>query len=207
MIKYSIHTLLTILLGMAVWVPANAGQTPPTASSSLQAGAPFDVGEIPTACPDSFMEPSTEGPYYKTGSPERRDLFEDGIPGETVILAGYVYDKNCRPIPGAWLDFWQADGKGNYDNRGFTLRGHQYTDTDGKYRLRTVLPGEYPGRTNHIHVKVRGYEGGAATTSQLYFPGSRLNESDFIFSPAMLVTLTTGKNGEKIAFFNFKLNQ
>ena len=218
MFSHTGNTLFTILFGMAVLIPANADQTQPgtsnnptgvlsTSSPSSPAGASFDVEEIPIPCPESFFVQATEGPYYKTGSPERRDLLEDGIPGVPIILAGYVFDKNCRPITGAWIDFWQADGNGEYDNRGFKLRGHQYTDTDGKYLLRTVLPGEYPGRTKHIHVKVRGHKSGPTATSQLYFPGSKLNESDFLFSPATVVTVTTGKNGEKVAFFNFKLNQ
>ena len=216
MLRQSGNTLFTLLFGMAVLMPANAEQTPPGTSdsptgvvsappSSSPAGASFDAGEIPIPCPESFIDQATEGPYYKSGSPERRDLLEEGTPGEPVILTGYVFDKNCRPVPEAWIDFWQADGNGDYDNRGFRLRGHQYSDKDGKYLLRTVLPGEYPGRTKHIHVKVRSHKGGPTATSQLYFPGSKLNESDYLFSPAMLVTLTTGKNGEKIAFFNFKL--
>lgn len=218
MFRKSANTFLILLFGMAVLMPADADQTSQTMSdnpagivseipTASRSEASLDVGEIPIPCPESFMERATEGPYYKTGSPERRDLLEEGIPGVPIILTGYVYDKKCRPIPEAWIDFWQTDGNGSYDNRGYKLRGHQYTDKNGKYLLRTVLPGEYPGRTNHIHVKVRGHKGGAVTTSQLYFPGSRLNESDRIFSSTMLVTVTTGKNGEKVAFFNFRLNQ
>jgi hypothetical protein len=69
--------------------------------------------------------------------------------------AGTVYDVKGDPIPGAWLDFWQADGAGRYDNTGFQFRGHQFTDAAGRYVLKTVISGEYPGRTPHIHVKLR----------------------------------------------------
>ena len=218
MLRKSFCVLLMLLYGLALSIPAGAGQAPSGAfesppelvSQSSPTAAPgmsFEVGEIPLPCPAAFVAPATEGPYYKTGSPERRNLLTEGIPGEPITVTGYVFDRNCRPIPGAWIDFWQTDGDGRYDNRGFRLRGHQYTDRDGKYLLRTVFPGEYPGRTNHIHVKVRAHEGAATVTSQLYFQGSALNESDFIFNPAMLTTITTGKNGEKIAFFNFRLNR
>ncbi|MDB9822443.1 dioxygenase [Deltaproteobacteria bacterium] len=162
--------------------------------------------DIPAVCPRNFVDQQTEGPYYKTGSPERTDLIEEGVAGEPVILTGYVFDKDCNPVPGAWLDFWQADGNGDYDNRGYMLRGHQYTDQQGKYILRTVIPGEYPGRTNHIHLKVRGQTGDAIITSQLYFPAGRLNKSDRIFDESMLVTLSKSSDGRNMAFFNFRLN-
>jgi protocatechuate 3,4-dioxygenase beta subunit len=109
---------------------------------AIATGALPTPGDDRTQCPEEFVDPSTEGPYYKNGSPERMDLVEEGIVGEPVELSGYVFDKNCNPVPGAWLDFWQADGNGSYDNRGYKLRGHQFTDTDGKYLSRTYQP--YP---------------------------------------------------------------
>src|SRR3954447_6103967 len=106
-------------------------------------------------CSGTTTPSLTEGPYYKAGSPERTSLLEANMPGTKVVLTGYVYDKNCRPVAHAWLDFWQADANGRYDNSGYTLRGHQYTDANGRYTLETVEPGEYPGRTVHFHVKVQ----------------------------------------------------
>jgi protocatechuate 3,4-dioxygenase beta subunit len=96
--------------------------------------------------------PTTEGPYYTADTPERTSLTEPGVVGTKLVLTGYVLDTDCTPIPGAWLDFWQADGNGQYDNTGYRLRGHQFTDDDGRYYLETVIPGLYPGRP-HIHVK------------------------------------------------------
>ncbi len=84
-----------------------------------------------------------EGPYYTEGSPERTNIVEEGTPGSKLILEGRVLDRNGNPIPRAWLDFWHADGTGHYDNEGFNLRGHQYADKDGRYRLETVRPKEY----------------------------------------------------------------
>ena len=90
--------------------------------------------------------------------------------GTRLILVGYVLDQNCQPLPNAWLDFWQADANGEYDNAGYRLRGHQFTDAQGRYYLETILPGLYSSRPiEHIHVKVRP-EGGQEITSQLYFP-------------------------------------
>jgi protocatechuate 3,4-dioxygenase beta subunit len=167
----------------------------------------FSLDAMPSVCPETFMDTETEGPYYKTGSPERTDFVEDGTAGERFTLTGYVFDKDCKPVAGAWLDFWHADGKGVYDNERYRLRGHQFTDKQGRYILKTVAPGEYPGRTNHIHVKVSKQAGGASTTSQLYFPGGRLNSRDNIFNKSMLITIDQDKDGRKIGLFNFRLNQ
>lgn len=190
---------------MEFYVEAPSRNTAGTLLAASMNPALSDESLLP--CPDTFVYPETEGPYYKTGSPERRDLIEEGIPGEIITVTGYVFDMDCRSISGAWIDFWQADGNGNYDNRGYKLRGHQFTDEHGRYMLRTVLPGEYPGRTNHIHVKVRGGADGPVITSQLFFPGSRRNTSDRIFHPSMLVTVTVNDAGEKQGAFNFRLNQ
>ncbi len=59
------------------------------------------------------------------------------------------------PLANALLDFWQCDDAGVYDTRGFKLRGNQFTDAEGRYRLDTIVPGLYPGRTRHIHVKLQ----------------------------------------------------
>ncbi|MBA2399597.1 MAG: intradiol ring-cleavage dioxygenase [Bradyrhizobium sp.] len=128
----------------------------------------------------------TEGPYFKPSSPERIELFEEGMAGQPIELAGLVLTRGCKPVPGALLDFWQADGKGQYDNSGFRLRGHQFTDAEGRYRLRCVVPGVYPGRTRHIHVKVQP-RGGRVLTTQLYFPGEAKNRSDGLFRKELLV--------------------
>ena len=53
-----------------------------------------------------------EGPYYKAGSPERRNIAEPGTTGVPMILEGRVLDTQGRPVPGAWLDFWHANGDG-----------------------------------------------------------------------------------------------
>ena len=62
-------------------------------------------------------------------------------------IVGQVVDAACRPISGALLDFWQSDDRGRYDNQGYLLRGHQYANAKGEFRLDTLVPGEYPGRT------------------------------------------------------------
>ena len=128
----------------------------------------------------------TEGPYFKPQSPERRSLLEPGIDGRRLILSGFVMDPSCVRLPGMMLDFWQADADGEYDNSGLRLRGHQFTDDQGRYRLETIVPGVYPGRTRHIHVKVQS-RGTTILTSQLYFPGEVRNPSDWLFRQDLLL--------------------
>jgi protocatechuate 3,4-dioxygenase beta subunit len=136
----------------------------------------------------------TEGPYYKAGSPEQADLYQTGMAGTKLIVTGYVYDTNCQPVANALLDFWQADANGNYDNSGYTLRGHQYTDENGRFQLTTVVPGLYPGRTEHIHFKVQA-PNGQIITSQLFFPGVAQNDSDGIYNPNLLLSIQEAGDG------------
>jgi protocatechuate 3,4-dioxygenase beta subunit len=164
------------------------------------------VGELPATpmCAGSPTPKDYEGPFYKPSSPLRTSLLEPGIGGTKLVLTGFVLSKGCKPLAGAVLDFWHCDVNGDYDNRGFRLRGHQFTDAGGRYRLETIFPGEYPGRTRHIHVKVQA-QGGPLLTAQLYFPGNAGNEKDFLFKPALLMKLAAA-GGDKLGRFDFVLN-
>lgn len=124
--------------------------------------------------------------------------------GTRLALSGRVFSRDCRPVAGARLDFWQADASGTYDNAGYRLRGNQTTGSDGRYALDTVVPGEYPGRTEHIHVKVQGSATGTLTT-QLYFPGVSRNQQDSIFDPRLLLTVEPSATG-LAATFDFILD-
>jgi protocatechuate 3,4-dioxygenase beta subunit len=123
--------------------------------------------------------------------------------GTRVIVTGYVLTRDCRPVVRARLDFWQADDRGEYDNTGFRLRGHQFTDGAGRYSLETIFPGPYPGRTRHIHVKIQA-PNQVTLTTQLYFPGETRNQNDGIFNQALVVAVRDTADG-KIAAFTFIL--
>jgi len=146
----------------------------------------------------------TEGPFFKPSSPERADLIETGMAGQPIELAGFVLTRGCKPVPGALLDLWHADAKGDYDNSGFRLRAHQFADADGRFRFRTIVPGNYPGRTRHFHVKVQP-KGGRVLTTQLYFPGEPGNRKDELFRRELLIR--TAKNqGSLAGRFDFVLD-
>lgn len=170
-------------------------------SSAAAAGASFFVSELlaqgrlsPTPACGANSDPTprqTEGPFFTPNSPERQSLLEAGMKGQVLELSGLVLTRGCQPVRRALLDFWQADAEGAYDNRGFRLRGHQFTDGEGRYRLRTIVPARYPGRTPHIHVKVQAANRPALTT-QLYFPGEPGNARDSLFRSELQMRIAGG---------------
>src|SRR5829696_1008098 len=160
----------------------------PTAVTTTARTEPDGTLAQTPACDDGddATPEQTEGPYFLPDSPERTSLMESGVRGTRMVVAGRVLDTDCRPIKRALLDFWQADGDGEYDLEGFRLRGHQFTDARGRFRLVTVVPGLYPGRTRHIHVKAQRPNGEVLTT-QLYFRDEPRNSGDGIFDPALVM--------------------
>jgi protocatechuate 3,4-dioxygenase beta subunit len=165
-------------------VSATAVAWPHRGSSAASNEAPLtpacDDGDDPTPS-------QTAGPFFTPDSPERTSLRERGVTGTSLVLTGLVLTRDCRPIAGALLDFWHADDAGAYDNDGYRLRGHQFADDAGRYQLETIVPGLYPGRTRHFHVRVQAPAGPILTT-QLYFPDEPQNQRDRLFRPDLLVT-------------------
>ena len=138
----------------------------------------------------------TEGPFYTPNTPKRISLVEPGSKAPRLVVLGTVLSADCKPVPNALLDFWHSDERGEYDNRGFRYRGHQFADAQGRYRLETIVPAEYPGRTRHIHVKVQAPRGRILTT-QLYFAGDPGNRRDGLYRPEL--EMKKGK-GEETSF-------
>jgi protocatechuate 3,4-dioxygenase beta subunit len=144
---------------------------------------------VPTpACHDGDAAtlPEIEGPFFKPKSPLRSDLREPGLAGRPVELSGVVLARSCRPVANALVDLWHADDGGEYDNRGFRLRGHVFTDAQGRYAFRTIVPGLYPGRTRHFHVKVQAPKRPLLTT-QFYFPDEPQNCRDEFFHDGLVM--------------------
>jgi len=176
----------------------------PTWKGNARDAQPQELAQTP-ACSDG-EEPTPrqmEGPFFKPRSPQRTSLLEAGLRGTRIVVSGQVLSTGCRPVAGALLDFWQCDDAGEYDNSGYRLRGHQFSDSAGRYRLETIVPGVYPGRTRHIHVKVQAADGPVLTT-QLYFPGEPENRRDFLFRQELLLT-TTEAGDVRTGHFDFVL--
>ena len=164
-----------------------ASTSGPVSTSAATVAAAAAPSAAPACAADAALTPAeTEGPYFKAGSPERANLVEAGMSGTKLTVSGIVRAGGCTPVAHALIDVWQADATGAYDNVGYRLRGHVFTDAEGRYSFQTVVPGEYPGRTPHVHVKVQAPNGPVLTT-QLYLPGIASNTRDGIFQPQMLL--------------------
>ncbi len=120
------------------------------------------VVEGATTMPDCVLTPGQEeGPFYIDLAQVRQDIVENR-PGVPLALALTVVDSDtCEPIRDAAVDIWHCDALGVYSgepsegSEGETyLRGIQLTDGNGLAEFATIYPGQYPGRTTHIHVKV-----------------------------------------------------
>lgn len=143
-----------------------------------------------TLGPSCVVRPEqTEGPYFVDERLNRSDIRSDptdtqlrpGTPLTLRLLVSRLDAGNCQPLPGAQVDIWHCDALGLYSDvhdSGFDtvgkkfLRGFQLTDARGEVRFVTVYPGWYPGRTVHIHFKIRTAPVAKRSfefTSQLYF--------------------------------------
>jgi protocatechuate 3,4-dioxygenase beta subunit len=139
--------LLTLALGLAAPAAAQAPACAPT-------------------------RPDMLGPFYKPGAPER------AVTGQGLVVAGVVRSaKGCGALPGATLEWWSADGRGQYQDE---LRATQRADAEGRYTYQTLSPGRYPGRPPHLHVKVSA-PGHRALVTQVYpREGERAIAFDFV---------------------------
>jgi protocatechuate 3,4-dioxygenase beta subunit len=186
--------LLGIAAAGALAAPGMGLTGPRTGSAATPEASPAAYVPPTPTCEDD-EEPTlaqAEGPYFTPDSPERTSLIEEGMGGEKLIVTGYVYSTACEPVGKALLDVWHADEKGVYDNEGYQCRGHLFTDEEGFFRLETILPGIYPGRTRHIHLKVQAPNGPVLTT-QIYFPDEPENERDGLYDPELEMEMVTAE--------------
>jgi protocatechuate 3,4-dioxygenase beta subunit len=159
-----------------------------------QSSATDDTASTPAPAvgqPACTVRPQqTAGPYFVDEGLNRSDIRSDpsssavkpGVPLKLEFQVSQVVGQTCVPLAGAIVDVWHCDANGVYsdvsDRRFNTLgqkflRGSQVTNANGAVEFLTIYPGWYPGRTVHIHFKIRtaaqsagqGYE----FTSQLYF--------------------------------------
>ncbi len=112
------------------------------------------------------------GPFYTPDAPERAST------GRGLTVSGVVRSATgCAALPGARIEWWSADGKGQYQD---ALRATQRADGQGRYRYETVAPGRYPGRPPHLHVRVTA-PGHRTLVTQLYpRDGQSTLQTDFV---------------------------
>ncbi len=144
-----------------------------------------------------------EGPYYKAGAPETSLLADPDEPGTHLVLEGLVLGAGCGALRDVELDIWHADAAGGYDNRGYHLRGKVATDADGRWQVRTIVPGRYLNgrqyRPAHLHFKLRA-AGHRALTTQLYFDGDPYNDVDPFIAPSLIMPVEPISSGARCRF-------
>lgn len=157
---------------------------------------------VERACRPATPE-QTEGPFYPVKDQPDKDSDLTTVRGratrargEVIYVHGVVTDEDCQPVRGAVVEIWQACSSGRYNHPGddnpapldpdFQYWGRALTDSEGRYRFKTILPGAYPAdsdwiRPPHIHFKVhrKGYH---ELTTQLYFEGHPHNAADKILN-------------------------
>jgi protocatechuate 3,4-dioxygenase beta subunit len=173
-------------------------RTTPTTASTAATTSGGQAAPAKTTC-NGLTPAQTEGPFFKSNTPEKTNLTADVGTGTRVVVTGSVLTGSCAPVGRARIEVWQADAGGEYDNSGYRLRGHLFSDADGHYRFETIEPGAYSGRTRHIHVKVQPPEGPVLTT-QLYFPGESGNAQDSIFQPELVMAVKSVGSGKEAVF-------
>ena len=116
--------------------------------------------------------PDMLGPFYKANAPERTRT------GTGIVVTGAVRSaKGCAPLPGARVEWWSADERGEYRDE---LRATQHADAQGRFTYETVSPGRYPGRPPHLHVRITA-PGHKPLVTQLYpHPTHRSISTDFV---------------------------
>src|SRR3954466_12081513 len=124
--------VLGALMTMAAVVPVVPAPAPPCGA--------------PPPPPGGATGADMRGPFYVAGAPERSRT-GDGLTVQGVVRS----TRDCTALPGAKLEWWSANGKGDYDD---AHRATQMADPEGRFRYVTDMPGKYPGRPVHLHVKV-----------------------------------------------------
>ncbi len=204
-------------------------------------GCGATVGAFGIFAPGAFAEDlvrtpnQTEGPFYPNKLPLDTDndllVINEGISpavGEVTHLGGRVVDAKGNPLRNALVEIWQCDANGVYlhtrdsdvkqdrQDKNFQGFGRFLTGSSGEYYFRTIKPVPYPGRTPHIHFKVK-HRGKELLTTQCYIKGHAGNERDFIFRQTMaeksheallvdFVPISESKIGELAARFDIVLS-
>lgn len=146
------------------------------------------------------------GPFYRPNQPAQTDLCIRPVPGQRLEVSGRVLSfPDCRVVPGAVIEVWHADGRGDYsrvssareDDLACLLRGTLRSGEDGAYRFRTLDPGAYTGRPRHLHLRVSA-AGYRTLVTQMYFEAGRGIDARQVAS----VTPSAGADAPVLARFD-----
>lgn len=190
--------------GAVILVGCQRGTSRSPEMASASAATTSAEGSPQAAIPGCVVRPEmTEGPYFVDRQLNRVDIRTDpadnaakpGVPLVVAFNVSRISAGKCTPLSGAMVDVWHCDAGGIYSGVADTgvgfntvgqkfLRGYQVTDANGVARFTTIYPGWYPGRTVHIHFKIRTPAAGQRQydfTSQVFFDETI---SDKVFAQA-----------------------
>jgi protocatechuate 3,4-dioxygenase beta subunit len=156
---------------------------------------------------EGATETTVLGPFYvgeHRPMPHGTDISAD-IAGERMFVQSRVTDLKGKPLAGAAVDVWHADGDGYYDSQkpayetqGPSSRARFITDADGRLFFRTILPCSYPIPTDgpvgemilqtrrhpmrpaHVHflIDAPGFE---PLVTHVFIDGDKYLDSDVVF--------------------------
>ena len=178
------------------WFGTQPEYVHPPYGSTVKRGPTQPPVEIPATLSE------VTGPLFDrpTLGEEAADLTAGGKAiGERIIVSGRVLDENGRPVRNTLVEVWQCNAAGRYLHKGdqhdapldpnFAGLGQVLTDAEGRYRFKTIRPGEYPWRNHynawrpaHIHFSLFGEAFAQRLVTQMYFPGDPLLPFDPIFN-------------------------
>lgn len=216
---WPIALLLLVVFGIGVYVMR--GKTAPQTKNPV---ITQHASEPQSTCTDITTNVE-EGPYYVGNMPQLKDnnLNYTHIPGEPIKIVGYVYGGTGKdkPLAGAKIDLWQADGNGvyhpeangdisQYSSDQLALRGYILTDTNGRFEFTSIYPGYYTGRARHIHAKISADHYNPVTTQLIMQPkpGDGViyseDEDANLLPPCHLLEMTTINNVD-VGAIDFRL--
>ncbi len=112
------------------------------------------------------------GPFYTAGAARRETT------GRGLVVTGRVRSAaGCAALAGAQIEWWSANSRGDYDD---AHRATQAVDAEGRYRYETDVPGRYPGRPPHVHVRVSAPSHKVLVTQIYPQPGDTEIQQDFV---------------------------
>ena len=175
----------------------------PTSRRGFLRTAGLTLGAAAFTTPGLFAEEltrtprQTEGPFYPNKLPLDTDndliIVNDSITpavGEITHLSGRILDATGSPVRNALVEIWQCDAKGVYlhtadsgkkeRDTNFQGFGRFLTGSSGEYYFRTIKPVPYPGRSPHVHFKIKR-TGKELLTTQCYVKGHPGNDRDGVY--------------------------
>ncbi|HNR06072.1 MAG TPA: catechol 1,2-dioxygenase [Saprospiraceae bacterium] len=157
------------------------------------------------------------GPFYRPDSPLRNNFVIQGEKGEPIELSGKIKHEDCTtPYQNAKVELWHCDHNGLYDNESpdFKYRGTVYSDEEGNYSFKTILPVPYGEGNNyrpaHFHLMISA-EGYQPLVTQLYFVGDPwIGKDEMASSPTAkrrILEVKNLKDGSKKVAFDISMSK